>query len=116
MTIDELNSESQKHALIESVRNALRLSTDKADSEVYGLVTAALGDMLIKGVSAEWLGNDVDALPPLVKQAVVTYAKAHFGYDNDEADRFMAAYDSMVATMLNSTHNSVYEAVEDAVE
>lgn len=108
MTIEELDGFTNEHPLFESVKNALRLSTDRADSEVTGLMSAAIHDMLVKGVSADWLGTDVDSLPALARQAVVVYAKANFGYDNDDADRFLKVYDSMVATMLNSSHNAVY--------
>lgn len=112
MTINELGAIIADGPIYESVKNALRISSDAFDSEVYGLIGAAVEDMLTKGVSPTWLGTDVDALPPLAKQAVVLYAKANFGYDNSEADRFLGSYDSLVCTILNSSHNSVYDEGE----
>lgn len=109
MTITELGALIADAPIYDSVRTALRISSDAFDSEVFGLIGAAVDDMLVKGVSPVWLGTDVDALPPLAKQAVVFYAKAHNGYDNSEADRFQANYDSTVCTILNSSHNSVYD-------
>lgn len=109
MTLDELEAEVSSHVLYDSVRDALRVSSTDYDSEVYGLIAAAIHDMLIKGVSPAWLGNDIDVMPDLARQAVIVYAKAGFGYDNEEADRFMESYDSIVCTILNSSHNSVYE-------
>lgn len=109
MTIEELAAEVAGYSLYDSVRDALRVSSTMYDSEVYGLIGAAVKDMLVKGVSPTWLGTDIDALPELAKQAVVVYAKANFGYDNDEAERFQKSYDSIVCTILNSSHNAVYE-------
>lgn len=109
MTIEELAAEVASYSLYDSVRDAVRVSSTAYDSEVYGLIGAAVRDMLTKGVSPTWLGNDMDSLPELAKQAVIVYAKANFGFDNDDADRFQKAYDSIVCTILNSSHNAVYE-------
>lgn len=111
MTIDELKAQVDSFSLYDSVRDAVRVSSTMYDSEVYDIIAAAIDDMLTKGVSPLWMGDDIDALPALVKQAVVVYAKANFGFDmdNDEAKRFLAAYESIVCTLLNSEHNAVYE-------
>lgn len=111
MTIDELKAQVDSFSLYDSVRDAVRVTSTKYDSEVYGLIGAAVRDMLTKGVSPTWLGSDMDSLPELAKQAVIVYAKANFGFDmdNDEAKRFLAAYESIVCTILNSSHNVVYE-------
>lgn len=109
MSIAELGQLSSSYTLYESVRDALRVSSTKYDSEVFDVIAAAVEDMITKGVSPSWMGDDVDSLPPLAKQAVVVYAKANFGYDNEEAERFHKSYDSIVCTILNSSHNAVYE-------
>ena len=109
MSIAELEGINTSFTLYESVRNALRISSTKFDSEVYGIIGAAIKDMLVKGVSPTWMGDDLDGLPDLAKQAIVVYAKANFGYDNEEAERFHKVYDSIVCTILNSSHNAVYE-------
>ena len=110
-------------SLLIDVKVALRVGHDATDSEIEDLITAAIFDMANKGVSVTWLGNDPmdpsfsfedvdeDALPTMAKRAIVTYAKAHYGYDNDEAERFMDSYDSIVCSLLNSRFNSVYEEV-----
>lgn len=111
MTIDELKAQVDSFSLYDSVRDAVRVSSTRYDSEVYDIIAAAIDDMLTKGVSPLWMGDDIDALPALVKQAVVVYAKANFGFDmnDDEAKRFLAAYESIVCTLLNSEHNAVYD-------
>lgn len=111
MSIAELEDINANFTLYESVKDAVRVSSDDFDSEIYGIIGFAVSDMLTKGVSPTWLGDDVDTMPALAKRAVVVYAKAHFGFDLDteEAKRFEAAYDSIVCTILNSSHNAVYE-------
>lgn len=113
-------------SLLDDVKVALRVGHDATDSEVEDLIAAAVFDMANKGVSITWLGTDpmspdfsiVDldefALPVMAKRAIVTYAKANYGYDNDEAKRFMDSYDSMVCSILNSRFNAVYETEEVA--
>lgn len=110
-------------SLLDDVKSALRVGHDATDSEVRDLIAAAIFDMANKGVSVTWLGTDPfdpsfsaldvneDALPVMAKRAIVTYAKANYGYDNDEAERLMESYDSTVCSILNSRFNSVYEEV-----
>lgn len=109
MSIAELGQVSNSYTLYESVRDALRVSSTKYDSEVFDTIAFAVNDLITKGVSPAWLGDDVDNLPSLAKQAIVVYAKASFGFDNDESERLMKSYDSIVCTILNSSHNAVYE-------
>jgi hypothetical protein len=108
-------------SLLEDVKVALRVGHDATDSEVNDLIAAAIFDMANKGVSVTWLGTDpMDTsfsiydvneaeLPVMAKRAIITYAKANYGYDNDDAERFMKSYDSMVCSLLNSRFNAVYE-------
>lgn len=112
-------------SLLEDVKVTLRVGHDATDSEVSDLIAAAVFDMANKGVSTTWLGtdpmdpsfsvDDIDeaALPVMAKRAIITYAKANYGYDNDEAERFMESYDSMLCSLLNSRFNAVYETDEE---
>lgn len=111
-------------SLLDDVKVALRVGHDATDSEVEDLITAAIFDMANKGISVTWLGTDpfdpsfsigdVDesALPTMAKRAVVTYAKANYGYDNDDAERLMKSYDSILCSLGNSRFNAVYEEVD----
>lgn len=108
-------------SLLDDVKVALRVGHEATDSEICDLITAAIFDMANKGVSVNWLGTDpmqpaffignVDefALPVMAKRAIVTYAKAHYGYDNDDAEMLMKSYDSIVCSLLNSRFNAAYE-------
>lgn len=98
-------------ALLDDVKVALRVSTDALDAEVSAVVDAATADMKRVGVPESMLGDKID---PYVKLAVILFAKAHFGYDNDEAPRFEASYRQIVKDILNSP--STYGGGGDEVE
>ena len=76
-------------ALLDDVKTALRISDDEFDGEVMDLIDAARNDLIISGVSAKKANDDLD---PLIKRAVTTYAKAHFGWNNPDAERLTDAY------------------------
>lgn len=108
-------------SLLEDAKVELRVGHDATDSEIRNEIAAAVFDMANKGVSTAWLGTDPfgpsfsyedideDALPVMAKKAIFTRVKARYGYDNDEAERFMESYDSMVCSLLNSRFNAAYE-------
>lgn len=75
--------------MLEKVKTALRISNDAFNDEVTDLISAAREDLHLSGVSLEKVSLDSD---PLIKRAIITYCKAHFGYDNPDADRFLSSY------------------------
>lgn len=87
--------------LADSVRLALRLTGHEFDEEVDTLASAALEDMLRVGVRPEFVAQG----GPRVRLAASLFAKAHFGFDNPEAERFAASYSQLVIDMLNSQEN-----------
>lgn len=78
--------------MLEDVKTALRIRNAVFDAEIADLIAAARDDLRISGVAAAMVASDTDAL---IKRAIVTYAKANFGYDNPEADRFQKSYDML---------------------
>jgi uncharacterized phage protein (predicted DNA packaging) len=79
-------------ALLDDVKDALRVSDSDKDTEISDLIAAALADLLLAGVNA-------DSSDPLVKRAIVLFAKAQYGWDNAEADRFQKCYDLLKASL-----------------
>ena len=75
-------------AFLDDVKTYLRISTDALDAEVQDLIEAAKIDLILSGVD----GDKVDTDDPLIRRAVVTYCKAHFGYDNPDHDRLLRAF------------------------
>lgn len=95
-------------ALFDDVKLALRVSggTTAYDAEIQGTIAAALSSLAMAGVRPDLLdesalsGDSASEAPAaLVKQAVVFYAKAHFGYDNSERMQFMDCYDRTVTAL-----------------
>lgn len=78
--------------LLDEVKAALRLTTDDPGivGEVQELIDSAKIDLIQAGVD-ETIINQTEP-DAIIKRAIKTYAKANFGYDNPEADRFQDAY------------------------
>lgn len=74
--------------MLNKVKLALRVSSVYPDDEIEGLIDAATMDLKMGGIKI----IDGDAL---IERAVITYCKAHFGYDNPEAERFEESYIKM---------------------
>ena len=102
-------------ALLDEAKQVLRVSSEAMDSEVQMLIDAALNDLRMKGVNPAIVSEATDV--PLVKQCVMLYCKCHFGYDNQEADRFGASYRQAVIDLLCSRYNveAVRRSMADAV-
>jgi len=75
--------------MLEDVKLSLRLSGNAFDIEVQDLIEAARLDLIQSGVSPAKAEDESDAL---IKRAIIIYCKAHFGYDNPDADRLAHAY------------------------
>lgn len=90
-------------SLLDDARRATRTVSTEMDEELKDLIAAALTDMRRTGVRESLL--DPSSIDPLPKMAVLLYVKANYGYDNSEADRFMASYRQTVADLLNGDQN-----------
>lgn len=76
--------------MLEEVKNALRISNNAYDNEITNLIDACKSDLETSGVAPSYFKEDYRAL---IKQAVITYCKAQFGYDNQDAGRLTEAYE-----------------------
>jgi len=75
-------------AILDDVKVALRIAATNTafDGEVGDLIDAATGDLALAGIISN------DNTDPLIKRAIITYCKAHYGYDNPDAERFLQSY------------------------
>ena len=92
-------------AILDDVKVALRIAATNTafDGEVDDLIDAAKNDLKLAGITEV---NDTDAL---IKRAINTYCKAHYGYDNPDAERFLQSY---LMLKMHSTLSTEYtEAV-----
>lgn len=90
--------------MIEDVKRAIPISTDAYDVDIYYLIEAAKEDLNMLG-----LPNDEN--DPVVRRAIITYCRMHFG-SPPNYDRLKASYDEQRAQML-SAHGKL-EAMRDA--
>lgn len=81
--------------MLEKVKLALRLRGSVFDAELTDMIEEALADLKLLHVSAP-------LEDPLVRRAVITYCKLHFGQPED-ADRLQASYDAQKATLSTAT-------------
>lgn len=82
--------------MLEKVKLALRITTAVFDSEIEGLIAAALADLGIAGVIV------LDETDPLIIRAVITYCRANFGAP-DEYERLKASYDEQKSQLQTAT-------------
>lgn len=92
--------------MLDDVKKALRISLSNTafDGEVTDLIAAARDDLRLSGVLASKVEDDTDTL---IKRAITVYAKANFGIDNPDAERFQASYESMKAHLTLSQEYTV---------
>ena len=91
--------------MLEKVKLALRISTDKYDSELNDLIEAAKLDLGVAGVVVP---QTVDAL---FTKAIITYCKMSFGLPEDY-DRLKRSYDEQKAQLSNATGYTDWEVSE----
>lgn len=77
-------------ALIDDVKLSLRLTTNAYDAEITDLIAAAKTDLGLAGV----LNNTLDS-DPLIKRAIMSYCKAHFGFGNADYSKLIEAYEML---------------------
>ena len=93
------------NTILQDAKLALRISTDAFDTEITDIINAAMLDLGIAGVENASGYND-----PLVKRAVITYCKMHFG-EPDQYERLKASYDEQKAQMGMATGYTVWTEV-----
>lgn len=79
-------------AMLDDVKNVLRVSFTTHDAEITDLIAAARQDLLLSGVLPAKANSDTDVL---IKRCILLYCKTHFGWDNPEAEKFENSYHSL---------------------
>lgn len=79
--------------MLADIKLALRVSSSHFDIEVQGLIDACKKDLELAGVYV------IDETDPMIKRAVALYAKANFGYDNPDSDKFQKSYDLLKCSL-----------------
>ena len=82
--------------MLELVKIALRITSDKFDSELNMLIASAKLDLGIAGVTLPTTLDDI------CKQAIVTYCKMNFG-EPENYDKLKESYDEQKAQLSMAT-------------
>jgi uncharacterized phage protein (predicted DNA packaging) len=91
--------------MLQSVKDALRISGNDLDGEITDLIDAAKADLILSGT----LESKIVEADPLIKRAIIVYCKAHFGYD-DMGERFEQSYVSLKQHLtLSAEYTEVVE-------
>jgi uncharacterized phage protein (predicted DNA packaging) len=96
-------------ALLDDVKDALRVSDTSKDTEISDLIAAAQADLMIAGINSSLI--NILSPDPLIKRAIVLFAKAQYGWDNQEADRFQKCYDLLKASLTLSADYTNYTPI-----
>ena len=92
-------------AILDDVKNELRISGTDHDTEITSLINAAKLDLEESGV------RKVVDTDYLVKMAITLYCKGNFGYDNAEAERFILAYENLRVKLAIASDYKSYKIV-----
>lgn len=85
-------------AILDEVKNALRVTHNASDSEIQRLINSAKTDLGIAGVE---LPEDLD---DICTTAIVAYCKFSFGnMEPSDADRWKRIYDESKAQLVTCT-------------
>lgn len=89
--------------MLDTVKLALRISTNAFDSELLQLIAAAKTDLGIAGVVIP-VTTESD-LDQIIQRAIITYCKLNFGEQDrvEMYDRLKASYDEQKAQLSMAT-------------
>ena len=88
-------------AILDDVKMACRVSTNKLDAEYTRLINSAILDLGVAGVETETIDE-------LVIEAICTYCKMRSGIPEDYAE-LKAAYDEMKSQLSNASGYTDWE-------
>lgn len=96
--------------MLEEVKMALRISNSAYDNEIKNLIDACKSDLETSGVAPSYfLEANYRAL---IKQAIITYCKAQFGFDNQDASRLNESYELLKQKLAIVYHEEIKEEEE----
>lgn len=94
--------------LIDDIKQTLRMKTTALDTEVNDIIDSAKADLILSGILQSKTEEDIiTGFDPLIKRAIILYAKANFGLDNTDSDKYQKAYDSLKTHLTLSQEYTV---------
>ena len=89
---------------VKDIRARLRIKHTHLDNEITDLIGEARADLLSVGILASKVNDEADML---IRRAVFTYAKAEFGLDNDDSEKYRESYKAQKIHLANSKEYTV---------
>ena len=89
--------------LFELVKTALRRTSPNLETEIEATISAGFADLKRIGIKVpEWTADGEEPpVDPLLQQAIILYAKAYFGY-NDDSEKYRIAYENLKCALSMS--------------
>ena len=88
--------------MLEKVKLALRIKSNKLDEEITDLIEACKIDLSLSGV------KKIEDTDPLIQQAIKLYCKANFGLDNKDSEKYQKSYEMLkISLSLCGDYNVV---------
>ena len=82
--------------LKDDVKLALRIKNTAYDNEINDIIDACKSELRLIGIINDKLEEKgQEGIDSLVKRAIILYAKANFGLDNADSERYQKAYDAL---------------------
>jgi hypothetical protein len=97
--------------MLEEVKSAVRVTNTAFDDEINNLIDACKGDLVTSGVAPSYFKEK--EYRALIKQAIITYCKAQFGYDNPDAQRLNESYELLKQKLAITYHDYIEEEKEE---
>ena len=72
--------------MLQMVKLALRIKSNKFDDEIQDLISACKIDLSISGV------RKVREDDPIIQRVIILYVKANFGLDNNDSEKYYKSY------------------------
>lgn len=90
--------------MLEKVKLSLRINNNAFDEEINSLIKSCKKELELVGIAPSILNSN----DTMILQAITLYCKAHFGFDNSEAERYMKSYESL-KILLSTNINYKYK-------
>lgn len=82
------------------LRQALRINHTHLDGEIVDLIEAARADLILGGILPSRANDETD---PLIKRAVLVYAKSEFGLENTDSEKYRESYNILKRHLMLSS-------------
>lgn len=93
--------------ILADVKTAIRVSTTALDTEIDDIIDACKADLILSGL----LAAKVVDTDPLIKRAIIIYAKSQFGIDNKDSEKYWNSYESLKRHLCLSIEYTVEATV-----